>query len=477
MKEKSFKVYIIRLLKAVSPGIRITRSATETIDSILRVIATKIVDRSETLTINDNKKTISDRELLTSVKTVITDSVVADFASNTLSAFLQSEGDRSRSRAQSRTQSTSDGAPASQPPREKAQTRESRCGLIFSVSAGEKYIRRFDTSGFNMSAGAPVVLTAVLEQLARMFLLSATEVCKNSDKITINNRHLYLALTENGMLDFIRSFGIVFLEGGVVPQVIKTKQHSRRRSSRVKVNESENNEPEDNKPKTRPHRWRPGTKTVMEIRRLQVSGDLLMQHAPFNNLVRELVNRGRGDEKFRLTADFCRNLQAFFENKLTELMVNANKIALHSGRETVYARDIELARTLSGELEQEIVPHETHIPEASLRQLALRAGIRRFGDCSTDAYRNYIVQTLDVYLRNIVMCADHHGLQTLNSKLLLETMEMFNLYPSATAKKRRGGRAKGARSKSEVASEVASDVAEKNQEQPELSDVEADTAN
>jgi histone H3/H4 len=176
----------------------------------------------------------------------------------------------------------------------------------------------------------------------------------------------------------------------------------------------------------------PGSKTAMEINRLQKSGDMLLQHAPFNNLVRELIR----SEKFRLTADFCKTLQAFAESQLIILMQRANKLASHSSRETVYSRDIELACSLFGEhlTEQDV---KTNIPEASLRQLALRAGIQRYGDCSTNSYRNYLVYILKKYLQDIVLCAKHHKLQTLNTKLLLEGMSIHNIHPTIIHHKRK----------------------------------------
>lgn len=448
MKEKSFKVYIIRLLKTVHPGVRLTRTALEAMDSILRVIADRLVDRALVLTANDDKKTISEREIQTAVRMVFPQDFAEDtvvFSSDVLAKYETSEAERQGQ------------------PIEKAQTRESRCGLVFSVSAAEKYVRRFGQIGFHVSAGAPVVLAAILEYFMTCLLRETGNVTKNAKKITISVRHLFLATTNGNVLQFVNNLGIVFLEGGVQPQTIQNKQHKR-----LKRQKTEN--------ESKVHRWRPGTKTVMQIRRLQKTGDMLMQHAPFNNLVRELISSYEPDAsetKTRLTADFCTTLQAFTEDRMIQLMRRANLLAVHAGRETVYARDVVLARELADEQFQSRVA-QTNIPEAALRQMALRAGVQRFGDCSTDAYRGYMVGMLDSYLRDIVLCARHHKVQTLSTKVLLEAMGMRGIHPSITPHKRKSGKKTGSRRGSKTEEES---IAETDGEMvgPELSDIEEES--
>jgi histone H3/H4 len=463
MKEKSFKVYIIRLLKVVHPGIRLTKSAVEAMDSILRVISDRIVDRALVLTANDDKKTISEREVHTAVRMVFPENFADDavtFSSQALAKYEKSEADRQ-------------GQPV-----EKAQTRESRCGLVFSVSAAEKYVRRFGQVGLHVSSNTPIVLASILEHFTSHLLRETGNVTKNAKKITISVRHLFLATTTDSVLPFVNNLGIVFLEGGVQPQVIQNKQRKRIRRTKSEA-KSEANDSEQ-----KAHRWRPGTKTVMQIRRLQKSGDMLMQHAPFNNLVREIVSRyepehtdsdqtNRESPKTRLTADFCSTLQAFAEDRMIDLMRRANRLAIHADRETVYARDVELACELAG------VPlHErscnSNIPEAALRQMALRAGIQRFGDCTTEAYRNYLVETLDSYLRDIVLCARHHKVQTLNTKVLLEAMGMRGVHPSITPHKRKTGK-RGASRQNSKATEDESVADKAELAGPELSDVEEES--
>jgi len=52
----------------------------------------------------------------------------------------------------------------------------------------------------------------------------------------------------------------------------------------------------------KPHRWRPGTKALMEIRRYQKSTDLLLKKLPFQRLVREIAQDFKNDLRFQSTA-------------------------------------------------------------------------------------------------------------------------------------------------------------------------------
>ncbi len=52
---------------------------------------------------------------------------------------------------------------------------------------------------------------------------------------------------------------------------------------------------------SKPHRYRPGTVALSEIRRYQKSTELLIHKLPFQHLVRELTQAVRGDLHFQST--------------------------------------------------------------------------------------------------------------------------------------------------------------------------------
>lgn len=97
----------------------------------------------------------------------------------------------------------------------------------------------------------------------------------------------------------------------------------------------------------RPHRFRPGTVALREIRRYQKSTELLIKKLPFQRLARELVRDVRGDMRFRSSAIAA--LQEGAEAYLVSLFEDTNLAAIHAKRVTIQPKDLALARRLHGE--------------------------------------------------------------------------------------------------------------------------------
>eukprot|EP00984_Skeletonema_dohrnii_P034608 scaffold33607_cov84-Skeletonema_dohrnii-CCMP3373.AAC.2 len=95
------------------------------------------------------------------------------------------------------------------------------------------------------------------------------------------------------------------------------------------------------------HRYRPGTVALREIRRYQKSTDLLIRKAPFQRLVREIVQDFKSDVRFQTTAMLA--LQEAAEAYLIGVFEDANLCAIHAKRVTVMPKDIQLARRIRGE--------------------------------------------------------------------------------------------------------------------------------
>ena len=101
----------------------------------------------------------------------------------------------------------------------------------------------------------------------------------------------------------------------------------------------------------KPHRYRPGTVALREIRRYQKSTELLIRKQPFQRLVREIAqNRWYGtihDLRFQSTAILA--LQEACEAYLVGLFEDTNMCAIHANRVTILPKDMQLARRLRGE--------------------------------------------------------------------------------------------------------------------------------
>ena len=112
----------------------------------------------------------------------------------------------------------------------------------------------------------------------------------------------------------------------------------------------------------KPHRYRPGTVALREIRRYQKSTDLLIRKAPFHRLVREIVQaliEERKDDvktkhdspmdKVRMQSTAILALQEASEAYLVGLFEDVNLCAIHAKRVTIMPKDMQLARRIRGE--------------------------------------------------------------------------------------------------------------------------------
>lgn len=97
----------------------------------------------------------------------------------------------------------------------------------------------------------------------------------------------------------------------------------------------------------KPHRYRPGTVALREIRRYQKCTELLLRKAPFWRLVREVAARFRSSLRFESLALLA--LQEAAEAYLVSLFEDTNLCAIHAKRVTIYPKDIQLARRIRGE--------------------------------------------------------------------------------------------------------------------------------
>ena len=97
----------------------------------------------------------------------------------------------------------------------------------------------------------------------------------------------------------------------------------------------------------KPHRYRPGTVALREIRRYQKSTDLLIRKLPFQRLVREIAADFKNDLRFQESAILA--LQEAAEAYLVSLFEDTNLCALHAKRVTIQPKDIQLARRIRGD--------------------------------------------------------------------------------------------------------------------------------
>ncbi|TNV75392.1 hypothetical protein FGO68_gene14726 [Halteria grandinella] len=97
----------------------------------------------------------------------------------------------------------------------------------------------------------------------------------------------------------------------------------------------------------KPHRYRPGTVALREIRKYQKSTDLLIRKLPFQRLVREIASEYKNELRFQASAVLA--MQEAAEAYLIGLFEDTNLCAIHGKRVTIMPKDMQLARRIRGE--------------------------------------------------------------------------------------------------------------------------------
>jgi len=88
----------------------------------------------------------------------------------------------------------------------------------------------------------------------------------------------------------------------------------------------------------KPHRYKPGTVALREIRRYQKSTELLIRKLPFQRLVREIAQDFKSDLRFQSSAIGA--LQESVEAYLVSLFEDTNLCAIHAKRVTIQSASL-----------------------------------------------------------------------------------------------------------------------------------------
>jgi histone H3 len=105
--------------------------------------------------------------------------------------------------------------------------------------------------------------------------------------------------------------------------------------------------PEGGEDRPRKYRFRPGTRALKEIKKLQKSVNLLIPKRPFQRLVREIGNQ-LAPEPYRWTTESLLGLQEAVEDFIIHLFEDVQLSAIHAKRVTIMPKDLQLARRIRG---------------------------------------------------------------------------------------------------------------------------------
>ncbi|XP_063442209.1 uncharacterized protein LOC134722518 [Mytilus trossulus] len=179
----------------------------------------------------------------------------------------------------------------------------------------------------------------------------------------------------------------------------------------------------------KPHRYRPGTVALREIRRYQKSTELLIRKLPFQRLVREIAQDFKTDLRFQSSAVMA--LQEASEAYLVGLFEDTNLCAIHAKRVTIMPKDIQLARRIRGERRGKggkglgkggakrhrkvLRDNIQGITKPAIRRLARRGGVKRISGLIYEETRGVLKVFLENVIRDAVTYTEHAKRKTVTA--------------------------------------------------------------
>jgi histone H3 len=98
----------------------------------------------------------------------------------------------------------------------------------------------------------------------------------------------------------------------------------------------------------KPHRWHPGTVALREIQKFQKYTDLLIRKAPFQSLVKEIVQDLSRKSDMQMQSTALLALQEAAEYFMVDVFSDTNLCAMHGKRITIKAKDMVQACHIQG---------------------------------------------------------------------------------------------------------------------------------
>ena len=330
-KSRFFETYISKVLKLIAPDDGITSNAKQQLNGALCFLAKRFSDVAVQLTLISGKKTLSIKEIRNSISSVVEGELKTDilnFSSKALelfhSAFLDDEKTKKKNNSR----------------------RQDRAGIIFPASVSERFLRNFGFGQVMITKETPIFLASALEYITKTILLLASTSSKNNNRVRITIRDLELSIKQNRDLSTLfNKCSISFLGGGVIPGI-----HESLLTKKPKKKKKDTLVPSDIK---KPRRFRPGTLSLREIKRLQkVSNCLTMSKFPFERLIRTVVNNYNNGMK--ISKDLFVVLQYYIEQYVINFLRDSNLAAIHCNRIKLLPVDLLFINSLRQEHELDV---------------------------------------------------------------------------------------------------------------------------
>lgn len=411
----SFQTYIHRLLKSIDSSAQIAVNARGQLDKVADIIARELSKRARSLCIRTKKKTISPAEIYLALELLFPSSQAKEATNIANEAIKQYQ--------------EADKGSHNHPVR-----RETLAGLTFSVALSEKYLREFGASELHVGRLAPIVLSAILEFVIGEVLKSAIVCARDLKRVIVKIRHIYLVVNENSdVAELFRNCNIEFVNGGFIPcikdELLTSKEKKYLQAARRRKNKK--GQSSDGK---RPRRLLPGTKALRDIKHYQKTTECLLQRLPFETSVRNLGKeiRDQDGNETRLLhfgGNAILTLQAFVEQKVTQLLNQSLECTIHRNRDSVNARDVMLAWRL-GKDTSWVLHTENQLEKIGtngIERLARRGGVKRTSADMYPVVRSFMYSLVSMILYKCIHIIAYRKIMTIGIADLDVAFESFGV--------------------------------------------------
>ena len=398
----TFQTYIHKVLKSqdVHPDMQLSAKASTQLSAFISTVCKMISGYSQDACILAKKSTISSKEIVLGASIITSGNLkkqMINKINNSLELYSKPVEDT------------------------KPTRRENRAGLNVSVALCEKFIRRFGHIKVNVAKTASVALACVCEYLIAEILKLAGNGTRDEKKVIIKIRHIYLAILHDEELRYVMdACKIEFMGAGVVPHIRQAFL-----------------------PTSKPSKGKPGSRVLHNIKECQKSQKLLLQKRPFSKVISHIAKTY--SENVRFGGGFFLALQAFVEQKVTNLLNTAQSLALHGKRDGVNDVDLDLAWKLTepsipyiselGYTQDDGKPLLRKVVDDGIERLSFRGGVKRKKKLVYEAVRRFIQSLLETILYRISLFADNRKVMTFGIKDLKASLETMNIYYTTYALK------------------------------------------
>ncbi|XP_037387160.1 histone H3-like isoform X1 [Pygocentrus nattereri] len=162
----------------------------------------------------------------------------------------------------------------------------------------------------------------------------------------------------------------------------------------------------------KPHRYRPGTVALREIRRYQKSTELLIRKLPFQRLVREIAQDFKTDLRFQSSAVMA--LQEASEAYLVGLFEDTNLCAIHAKRGRGKGGK-GLGKGGAKRHRKVLRDNIQGITKPAIRRLARRGGVKRISGLIYEETRGVLKVFLENVIRDAVTYTEHAKRKTVTA--------------------------------------------------------------